>query len=471
MDRPLLRIRGLTKSYGSVRALQGVDLDIGSGEIHGLLGENGAGKSTLLNVVSGLVVPDSGTVELEFGGLRFGLPLHCRKAGVRTVHQHFMLVPNFTVEENLALAELRGFGLVQGSRLAAPATDAASKLGWKLDLQERTGNLGVGSRQRVEIAKALAGEAKILVLDEPTAVLTADETAELFEVLRSLKSTGVSVLLIAHKLSEILAVTDRVTVLRHGRVTGTGETANFTAETLEELMVGKLSAQETVRPASEGKDVLKVSGLRVRGDRGEWAVTDLDLTVKEGEIFGIGGVDGNGQIELSEAVVGVRRPESGSVERPGTIAYIPQDRQSDGLALSMSVEDNLLLGRVPALVKTGPFISKQAVRQRAMELCEKFDVRLSIVGQPAQSLSGGNQQKVVVARELDKNPGLVVAINPTRGLDVAATAFVHSQLRQAAASGSGVLLVSTDADELAALSTRVGYLSHGRLVSRLGANA
>ena len=468
MPGPLLRVRGLTKTYGSVRALDGADCDVQTGEIHGLLGENGAGKSTLLKILSGLVVPDSGTVTLGGGDAPLGDPRASREAGIRTVHQHFMLVPNFTVEENLALAEVGpGLNPSRLAELAVPAVAVAESLGWDLPLGQRTGDVSVGGRQRIEIAKALSGTARLLILDEPTAVLTPDETNELFDTLRRLRAQGVSIVLIAHKLAEVLAVTDRVTVLRHGKVTGSGETSKLTENELATMMVGEIPVRSVAAPVTTNEKRLRVSRLVVMGDRGEQAVKDVSLEVASGETVGIGGVDGNGQVELAEAVAGVR-PHTGTVSAQTPVAYIPQDRQTEGLALDLSVEENLCLGRVPRSVLTGGFLDQAKIRSRAKSLCQQFDVRMASVRQPVRHLSGGNQQKLLVARELDKNPALVVAVNPTRGLDVAAATFVHGQLRQAATNGAAVLVVSTDADELAELCDRTLWLSHGRLVGSLG---
>jgi ABC-type uncharacterized transport system ATPase subunit len=509
---PYLEMRGIVKRYGAVTALNAVDFTAQAGEIHALLGENGAGKSTLMHVLSGLTLPDAGSISIAGARAAIASPRAARSLGIAMVHQHFTLVPAFTVEENLALDADR-----QGTRrgysapaAAAPALQRAAALGWQLQPEARVSDLGVGAQQRVEIVKALATDARLLIFDEPTAVLAGDEVEELFEVLRRLRDEGRVVILIAHKLAEILSVADQVTVLRHGNVVATCPVAQTDARQLAQWMIGAASPQEGVRAAAPATMALplveppapgvapdrflngsaadanaaslptadagvrfEAIGISVRGDRGEQAIRDLSLTLRAGEIRGIGGVDGNGQTELAEALVGLRPLTAGELRwqggpfAPGTAprtGYIPQDRRRAGLAVSMSIEENLLWDAVRDPRYRNRFLlRRKALRQLAQTLRERFNIRTPSLALPASALSGGNQQKIVVARALHAEPDWIVAVNPTRGLDIGATRFVHTQLRQARQRGAAVVLISTDLDEIAALADRAAILSHGAL--------
>ncbi|MFM9871956.1 MAG: ABC transporter ATP-binding protein [Fimbriimonadaceae bacterium] len=469
----LLSVRGVSKSYGSVDALLDVSAEFFGGEIHAVLGENGAGKSTLMGMIGGFVVPDSGQIDVGGRVLPVGKPFAVRDMGIRMVHQHFMLVPHLTVRENFALAQLEGgIRVLDSNRLACLAVEKGRELGWVVELDARAGDLPVGAQQRVEILKALAGDASVLILDEPTAVLSPDEVAELFGVLRILRDEGTAVLLIAHKLSEVLAIADRVTVLRRGKFVASCLVSETNSEQLTEWMVGEIPVATGRAEVALGDAVVRVSELIVHDDRGVRAVDGVTIEVRQGEIFGIGGVDGNGQVELAEALAGVRAVESGVRDIEGKIAYIPQDRQHDGLALGMSIEENMLLGGVPGAVRKGPFIVPSMVHERAIRLIEEFQIKVGSAGDRAGSLSGGNQQKIVVARTLSCDPTVVVAVNPTRGLDIKATSYVHSRLKEAAENGTAVVLISTDLDELAGLATHTKYLSRGRLSDQfLGENS
>ncbi|HRI43294.1 MAG TPA: ABC transporter ATP-binding protein [Fimbriimonadaceae bacterium] len=465
----LLSVVDVSKRFGTVQALADVSVSFEAGFIHGVLGENGAGKSTLMNVVAGFARPDSGEGTMGDARLPFGDPIACRRLGIEMVHQHFMLVPAFSVAENLALARDETLWRRSDPLIAAePALRVARELGWEVDPNARTGDLPVGAQQRVEILKALAGDSRVLILDEPTAVLSPPETEDLFRVLRSLKTTGKAIILIAHKLDEVLAVVDRVTVLRAGRVVAEADIASTDARQLAEWMVGELPPSTPAWAAPGGAPALVARGLRVTGDRGEARVRDLDLEVGRGEILGVGGVDGNGQLELAEALAGIR-PFSGQVEWEGepalpTVAYIPQDRQVDGLALPMSVEENLLLGRLdsPELV-SGPFLRRARIGDWARGLVTRFAIKVASINDPVSALSGGNQQKVVVARSLDHVPDLLVAVNPTRGLDLRAAESVRSAIIGAARQGAAVVFISTDLDELYATAGRCVFLDRGRL--------
>ncbi|MBV6458779.1 MAG: Autoinducer 2 import ATP-binding protein LsrA [Fimbriimonadaceae bacterium] len=444
--------------------MDGVSTSCASGEIHAIVGENGAGKSTLMQILGGFVAPDAGRVVLDGVPLPVGDPIGCRARGIRMVHQHFMLVPSFSVRENLVLDGLSTTGSPEEG--AEAAIELGRRLGWEIDPKARVAELPVGVQQRVEILKAIVGDSPVTIFDEPTAVLTADEVADLFGVLRTLRGEGRMIIFIAHKIDEIRGIADRVTVLRRGKVTLRASMAETSNEDLIRAMVGDLPPELAVdRKAPGRKELLVANGVVIRGDRGERAVDGVTLGVAAGEILGIGGVDGNGQVELAEALVGIRKVEAGTVRLGGDhIAYIPQDRQRDGLALSLSIRDNLLLGGYarPEFYR-GPWMSAARVNRWADDLIERFQIKVGQATDPASSLSGGNQQKVVVARALASNPQVLVVVNPTRGLDVQAAAYVHQAMTDAAANGAGIVLFSTDLDELALLANRTLFMSRGRL--------
>lgn len=472
-------VKNLSKRYGNVLALDNVSTTFFPGEVHAVLGENGAGKSTLMNVLGGFAVPSGGSVSLFGHEIPYGDPQRLRKLGIELIHQHFMLVPAFTVIENLELSGLGRLGTVlHPFEIAAKATEIIQRLGWELDLGKVVSTLSVGEQQRVEILKALLTDAKVYIFDEPTAVLGPDEVSELFDLLRRLKGEGKTVLLIAHKLSEVLSVADRFTVLRKGVKTGEVDRAAATESQLVSWMVGDFTALSTKEAVVSQGVGLAVSDLTVNGDRGEVAVRNVSFEVPKGEIFGIGGVDGNGQVELAECLAAVRKAASGRVSWAGNpvdlknleIGYIPQDRQSDGLALDMSVSDNMLVtGYRKRELRAGVLLKLGLVRAWALGLVKRFDVKTDGVNLPVRSLSGGNQQKVIVGRILDSSPELLIAVNPTRGLDVKAAASVHGQIRAARDAGSSVVLISADLDELSVMADRVGFLSKGEL--RIGTDS
>lgn len=463
----MLSARGVGKRYGAVQALSGVDAEFRPGEIHAVLGENGAGKSTFVGVLSGFVLPDAGVCELDGVPVPLGRPFECRKLGIGMVHQHFTLVPAFSVEENLALARLQRLNrpLSANAEAAAPLAIGES-LGWRSEPGARTGALSVGEQQRLEILKALDGDSKAVLFDEPTAALSPDEVEELFRVLRSLKERGKIVVLIAHKLSEVLAVADRVTVLRRSKVVASAAIDEVDEAKLATWMVGELPAGLSKPGTVQGEEIVKARGLEVRGDRGELAIQHVTFSVRRGEILGIGGVDGNGQVELAEAIAGVRGFRGALEIQSDRTGYIPQDRQRDGLALEMSVEENLLLAR-PDLFR----LPRLARLKKLAALAAEFDIRTSSLGQSAGSLSGGNQQKIILARVLDGAPGCIVAHNPSRGLDLRATDFVHRRLLAERSRGAAILLISSDLDELAALADRTVFLSSGRLVEAVSSGS
>lgn len=465
----MLTVENVTKHYGRLVALGQVTASFAPGEIHAVLGENGAGKSTLMGVMSGFVTPTSGTVRLDGEEIPLGRAFDCKRIGIEMIHQHFTLVPAFTVAENLALARLDGLaGAARVSDRSRSSLAAAERLGWPIDSAARAGDLSVGAQQRLEILKALGGDARVLIFDEPTAVLSPDEVDDLFRVLRTLRNEGRIVVLIAHKLSEVLEIADRVTVLRRGQLVATAPRSEVDEGRLAEWMVGEMPPHaEVVAPAATGPG-LRVREAWVKGDRKEDAVRGVNFEVGRGEIFGIGGVDGNGQFELAEAVAGIRTVASGEVEWQGDggdTGYVPQDRQHDGLALGLSVQENMLLGGYRREVfRRGPFLRLDRVTAWARDLIAQFEIKVDGPRARVAALSGGNQQKVVVSRTLDSKPPLLVVVNPTRGLDIRATHFVHGQIRKARDEGAAVLLVSTDLDELYALSDRTAFMSRGVLV-------
>lgn len=472
MDEAALCAKGLWKAFGPVHALKDVSLELRPGEIHAILGENGAGKSTLMNVLAGFISPDQGSLTFGSEPVPFGQPAKIKSLGIEMVHQHFMLVPEFSVAENLALGQLRSLGgsLDLKSSIETPLR-LARELGWTIDPNAKTRGLPVGMQQRVEILKALSAEGSVLILDEPTAVLSAEEVEDLFRVLRKLRDRGQAIALIAHKLSEVMEIADWVTVLRHGRKVASASMQGISEQQLAHWMVGDQPQAMPAEAPVRGAEALEVQDLAVRGDRGEQAVQGVSFTLNRGEILGFGGVDGNGQIELAEMLARVRSPDAGQLlwngkplDPPVQIAYIPQDRQSDGLALSMSILDNLLIKGVEEQeLWSGPFARPGRIRRWAERLVKKFRIKVGSPREPASSLSGGNQQKVVVSRNLASTPDLLVAVNPTRGLDLLATEFVHEQTREAARNGSAVALFSSDRDELAALAHRTLILSGGKL--------
>ncbi|MBL8059321.1 MAG: ATP-binding cassette domain-containing protein [Chthonomonas sp.] len=460
---PKLTLQGITKRFGSLVALDGISIEFIPGQIHAVLGENGAGKSTLMNVIGGFLRPDSGAARFEPGHeLPLGDPSGTRAAGIEMVHQHFMLIPEFTVIENLALATI---GSLSGP-LDLPFdrfNTLLTKLGWEVDLHARTGSLPVGAQQRVEILKALATDGPVLILDEPTAVLSESEVNDLNRVLRELRDSGKIVILIAHKLAEVLAIADWISVLRNGKLVGSVSGAMADETQLKSWILGDSSsiespaAQPTVA-SDESEFVLRAHDIFVRGDRGEEAVAITSLGVKRGEIVGIGGVDGNGQVELAEAVVGIRHIRSGQLRAIGKVGYIPQDRQVDGLALEMSIKENFEIKQDSDLV-----VLPSVVSANARSLIEKYNIKANNINNKVASLSGGNQQKVVVSRVLEGKPDLIVAVNPTRGLDFSATQFVHDAIRLAAREGAGVLLITADRDEFRELATKFLYIDRGNV--------
>jgi simple sugar transport system ATP-binding protein len=479
---PALEMRGITKRYPGVIANDHIDLEVRPGEIHALLGENGAGKTTLMNILYGLARPDEGEILLDGSPARIANPTDAIARGINMVHQHFMLVPVLTVAENILLGEETMAGPIFLDRKEAKRRiiELGKRFGFEIDPDVKVGDLSVGWQQRVEILKALYRNAKVLVLDEPTAVLTPQETDEIFAVLRRLAQEGHSIVFISHKLYEVLAIADRITVIRRGRVVGSRIPTETDEEDLAALMVGRDVQLVVDRGESHPADVrLEVHGLTVRDDRGTDAVRGVDFEIRSGEIFGIAGVAGNGQDELVEAIVGLRKPTAGSVILDGRdvtnastremtnlgTGYVPADRHRFGLVLSFTVADNLVLTdyyRPP--YARGLIRNEDAIEERGAVAIKEYDVRAPSASVLAGTLSGGNQQKVVVARELDGDLRLLVLDQPTRGLDVGSIEFIHRQAIKKRDAGTAVLLVSAELDEVLEISDRVAVMYRGQIV-------
>ncbi len=478
--RPVvLEARGITKRFPGVVANDGIDFALREGEIHCLLGENGAGKSTLVNVVFGLYEADEGELLVRGEPARFRSSADAIAAGIGMVHQHFQLIPVLTVWENVVLgAELTRGPLLDRAAARERVAELSERYGLAVDPDARTGDLSVGAQQRVELLKALYREADILILDEPTAVLTPQEVDGFFEVVRSLLERGISIVFITHKLREVLAVADEITVLRGGRVAGAADPATATQASLAGLMVGREVVFGVDKsPASPGEVVLATEGLTVTDERGVAMVRGLDLEVRAGEILGIAGVEGNGQRELVEALTGIRQPLSGRITISGRdmtratprriadagVGHVPEDRGKDGLVASYPLDDNLVLNGYHRQPFSRRFVMRRGpIREHAERLIADYDVRTPSAAVPAGTLSGGNQQKLVIARELSRDLDLLVVAQPTRGLDVGSIEFIHRQLVAKRDAGVAVLLVSAELDEILNLADRIGVLYRGR---------
>jgi simple sugar transport system ATP-binding protein len=475
-----LELRGITKRFGSLVANDHIDLTVQPGEIHALLGENGAGKSTLMNVLYGLYQADEGEILLDDVPQRFRGPGEAMAAGIGMVHQHFMLVPVFTVAENVALGhESTKLGRLDLDAARARVREIADRFGFDVDPDALVEDLPVGVQQRVEIIKALARDAEVLVFDEPTAVLTPQETDELMAMMRQLRDGGTGIVFITHKLREVREVADRITVVRRGRVVGEASPRSTNAE-LAALMVGR-AVELTVHkaPAQPGTGGLEVRDLRVRTATGAVVVDDVSFDVRPGEILAIAGVQGNGQTELTEALMGLHGHVSGSITLDGEelvgrtvkdildtgVGFVPEDRKIDGLVGGMSIAENLVLDRSssPEFVKSGTLV-RAALDRFARDRIEEFDIRAQGPLTPAGTLSGGNQQKVVVAREMSRDLRLLLASQPTRGVDVGSIEFIHSRIVAARDAGVAVIVVSTELDEVVALADRIAVMYRGRIV-------
>jgi len=478
----LLKMEEITKVFPGVRANDRVSFDLKEGEIHALVGENGAGKTTLMKILYGLQKPDSGSIYLKEQAATIRNPRDAINQGIGMVHQHFMLVPPFTVLENIVLGmETHTTGVL---RMEGPA-EAVQKImdqnGLVVDLDAHVEDLPVGLQQRVEILKILYRGAEILVFDEPTAVLTPREVDELFKTFRMMTGQGRGIVFISHKLDEVLEIADRITVIRRGQVVRTLERSEATKPLIAELMVGKPVLLKVDKPeASPGEAILEVRDLRQTGERGHPTLDGVSLRVRAGEIYGIAGVEGNGQSELVQAITEPVKLDGGEIllggdsilgwdvrtRRDAGIGHIPEDRQRYGLLLPFSLADNLVLGQHhrPPFVRGRQLIDSGRIRGYARETIESYDIRTPSEMTPANALSGGNQQKVIVAREMRFEPRLLVASQPTRGVDIGATEFIYSELIAARQGGKAVLLISADLDEVLSLSDRIGVMFKGRII-------
>ncbi|NLY53470.1 MAG: ABC transporter ATP-binding protein [Firmicutes bacterium] len=486
MDQPLpfVEMRGISKYFPGVVANDNVDLTIHRGEIHALLGENGAGKSTLMNILYGLYQPDAGEILLNGKPVQIDGPNTAINYGIGMVHQHFMLVEPFTVAENIVLGCEPRRGVWFSRRQAIAQVEAISKqYNLQVDPRARIADISVGMQQRVEILKALYRGADLLILDEPTAVLTPQEADELMQIMRQLTDAGKSVIFISHKLKEVLRSCDKVTIIRRGRKVVTMPTAGASMQELASLMVGR-SVQLTVNsnPSQPGQSVLQVENLSANDARGLPALRNVSFDVREGEIVAIAGVEGNGQTELVDCLAGMRPATSGTIRLRGQtitnqnpravveagVAHIPQDRHKHGLVLDFTVAENAILRNYyQPPVASGIFVKQDEMVDYATKLVEKYDVRTPSVQTLARSLSGGNQQKIVVAREIEQQPDLLIAAQPTRGLDVGAIEFIHKQLIEQRNAGKAVLLVSLELDEILALADRILVFYEGRIAGEL----
>jgi ABC-type uncharacterized transport system ATPase subunit len=491
---PALEATGITKRFPGVLANDHVDFTLEKGEIHALLGENGAGKSTLMNILYGLYHPDEGEIQVDGRAIRLDGPHDAIVHGIGMVHQHFMLVPPLTVAENIMLGQeslvgstkaLGGLAVLDRRSASARIEELSQQYGLEVDPAAYIKDLPVGAQQRVEIVKALYRQADILILDEPTAVLTPQEADELFIIMRSMVRQGKSIVFITHKLREVFAVADRISVMRAGQMVGTVKPADATAEMLAEMMVGrKVILMIDKAEAHPREPVLALEDLSVLDDRGHMAVDGVSLEVKAGEILGIAGVQGNGQTELVESLTGLRKVEEGGVKLLGEdathstprqiveagVAHVPEDRHKHGLVLSFPVRDNIVL----CTYYRSPFadgieLDYPQIANEAQRLVQMFDVRTPSIETSAGSLSGGNQQKVIVARELSRPIKLLIANQPTRGLDVGSIEFIHSRIIDARDKGAGVLLVSAELDEIMSLSDRIAVMYKGRILATLDA--
>jgi general nucleoside transport system ATP-binding protein len=478
-----VEMTGITKAFPGVLANDGVSLQVEDGEVHALLGENGAGKSTLMSILFGLSEPDAGTIRVHGREVRIRSPAEARALGIGMVHQHFTLVPPYTVTENIVLGmEPRTrTGAIDRAGAERRVAELSARYGLSVDPRARVEAISVGMQQRVEILKVLYRSARILVFDEPTAVLTPQEVDELMAILRRLSAEGKTIILITHKLREITRVARRCTILRRGRRVATVEVGATTEQEMAEMMVGRAVRFGVEKgPARPGETVLRIEGLTVRGARGHDAVSGLSLEVRAGEVVGIAGVDGNGQAELVQAVTGLTAPRAGRILLRGVditrrgvrerirlgVGHVPEDRQRHGLVLGFRLDENLVLKSFdrPPFSRRSGILDFRVIERHAGEMIREFDIRAARgPATLAGSMSGGNQQKAVIARELDLSPGLLVVAQPTRGLDVGAIEYIHRRIIAERDKGRAVLLVSYELDEIMSLCDRIAALSRGRI--------
>jgi len=484
MSRFILSLRGIVKQFPGVLANDHIDFNLEEGEIHTLLGENGAGKTTLMNILYGLYTPDKGKIFIEGKEVEIKTPQDALSQGIGMVHQHFMLIPQMSVAENIILGnEIVKNGLLDQKEAEKRILLLSEKYNFNINPHQMVGDLPIGSQQKVEILKALYRKARILVLDEPTSVLTPQEAEELFNILRELKNEGKSIIFISHKLKEVLEISDIITVLRNGKVVGSTVPAKTSEKNLAQMMVGReVSLRVEKKPIKKGETVLNVKDLAVFDRRGLKAVDGVSFSVHASEIYGIAGVQGNGQTELVQALTGLipfqkgevliqDKEISGKEPREVTLlgtAHIPEDRQKHGLVLPYPIRDNLIL----CSYFQKPFSKRKilnfiSINNRAQQLINEFDIKAPDIFTLTETLSGGNQQKTVVARELGREVKLLIASQPTRGLDVGSIEYIHKKIVQARDSGCAVLLVSSELDEILALSDTIGVMFRGKIIKQL----
>ncbi len=482
----MLELIKITKKFGDFYALQDVDLKVGYGEVHTLLGENGAGKSTLMNILCGLYEPTSGEIIYKDCEWHMDSPQTARSIGIAMVHQHFMLIEAMSVLENIMLCDLGGKGvLLDKEAVTKKVVEIEKNYDLEVDIHEMVGNLSVGQQQKVEIIKALYNDAELLILDEPTAVLTDEEAQGLFRIIKKLTDRNKSVIFISHKLKEVMQISDKVTVLRRGRTITTVDPKDYSAEELANLMVGEKIVQKGYKKVkSDGECIYELRDVSYHKESKHNGLNGISLKVHKGEILGVAGVDGNGQSQLAEILTGIQKPDEGSRIYRGKgannyrvidfinegVAHIPEDRNKMGLVGGMDIRDNLTIkdlederfsrGR-------GKLLLKGNITEYADEMREKYDIRCSSIREETKNLSGGNQQKVILARELERHPEFIVAMHPTRGLDIGAAGFIHDSLIEARDGGSAVVMVSADIDEVLKVSDRIIVMFEGKIMGEI----
>ncbi|MFC5281221.1 ABC transporter ATP-binding protein [Arcanobacterium canis] len=476
-----LELRGITKRFGSLVANDSINLEIGEGRIHALLGENGAGKSTLMNVLYGLYEPDGGEILIDDQPVTFNGPGDAVAAGIGMVHQHFMLVPVFTVAESIALGyePTKSAGIIDQKATAQKVKEVSARFGFNLNPDSLIEELPVGAQQRVEIVKALSRDAKVLILDEPTAVLTPQETDELMAIMRQLADAGTSIVFITHKLREVRAVADDITVIRRGKVVGKADPKSSESD-LATMMVGRpVMMKVDKKPANLGPEALKFEDVTYIDSVGTHVLDHVSFGLHRGEVLAIAGVQGNGQTELAESVLGLIHPDAGSITLEGKelhgknpreileagVGFVPEDRMKDGMIASFSIAENLVLDQYrDAPFGSGLSIKPNVILKNAEEKRDEYDIRLTAITDPISTLSGGNQQKVVVAREMSRDLDLLVVNQPTRGVDVGSIEFIHQRVVEVRDSGVPVLLISSELDEIEALADRIAVMYRGKII-------